>query len=153
MYFEILRPGEHLAASLERARERFLASVHPDVVDQLILGLERPALAFASIPEACVRRALRPADVFDRDVRHDILHGAEHLATRAHRRSGLVDPQARHVFERSSRGGHDRTVPHIPVKRSTRVTAGSAATTATVRVLAVVVVPWVHRADTGRGRQ
>lgn len=68
VYFQILRPGEHFAASLERARERFLAGVHPDVVDQLVLGLERPALALATVPEARVRRALGPADVLDGDV-------------------------------------------------------------------------------------
>lgn len=68
MYFEILRPGKHLATSLEWARKRFLAGVHPDVVDQLILGLERPAFTFAPVPEACVRRTLGPADVLDRDV-------------------------------------------------------------------------------------
>lgn len=71
---EVLGAGEHLAAALERTRERFLAGVHADVVDQLVLGLERPALALATVPEARVRRALGPADVLDRDVRHDVLH-------------------------------------------------------------------------------
>lgn len=94
MYFEIFGPGEHLAASLERARERFLTRVHPDMIDQLVLGLKRPAFALASVPETRVRRALRPADMLDCDVRHDVLHGAEHLAARAHRRRPrLVDPQ------------------------------------------------------------
>lgn len=154
--FEILGPGEHLAASLERARERFLAGVHPDVVDQLVLGLERPALALATVPEARVRRALGPADVLDRDVRHDVLHGAEHFTARAHRRPRLVDPQARHVLERGGRGRHGHAVPHVPVKRTAAgrtVVAGTAARA--VRVLrtaaAVLVAVPVHGSD-GRGR-
>lgn len=156
VYFEILGPGEHLAASLERARERFLAGVHPDVIDQLVLGLKRPAFTLAPVPEARVRRALGPTDVLDRDVRHDVLHGAEHLAACAHRRPGLVDPQAGHIFERGDRGGRYRPVPHVPVERSARVIAGSAGTTAAtaaVQVLAVVVVPRVDRADAGRRGQ
>lgn len=151
MDFQVLGTGEHLAASLERARERFLAGVHTDVVDQLVLGLERPAFALAPQPEARVRRALGPADVLDRDVRHDVLHGAEHLSARAQRRPGLVDPLARHVLE--SGGGHLVVVSHVPVKRV--VPGGPDDATGAVRVLgagagAVVVVP-VHRA-TGRGR-
>lgn len=92
VYFEILGPGEHFATTLKRARERFLAGVHPDVVDQLVLGLERPALTLTTVPEARVRRALGPTDVLDGNVRHDVLHGAEHLAARAHRRARLVNP-------------------------------------------------------------
>lgn len=139
VYFEVLGTGEYLAASLERARERFFARVHPDVVDQLVLGLERPALALATVPEARVRRALGPADVLDRDVRDDVLHGPEHLAARAHRWPGLVDPQTRHVLERGR--GHRAAVPHVPVERAGRVTGPAA-----VRVLsaAVIVVVPVH---------
>lgn len=139
MDFEILRPSEHLATPLERARKRFFTSMHPDVVDQLVFGLERPALAFAPVPKTRVRRALWPTDMLDSYVRHDVLHGPEHLATRAHRRPGLVDPQARHVLER---GGRNRAVSCVPVKRAARVTASAA-----VRVLAAVFVVPVH----GRG--
>lgn len=158
--FKILGPGEHFSASLERARERFLAGVHPDVVDQLILGLERTALALATVPEACVRRALGSSDVLDRDMRHDVLHRAEHFAARAHRRPRLVDPQAGHVLERGGRdcgrgGRHGHSVPHVPVKRTAATGAGrtviAAGSSRAVRVLratttAVVVVP-VHGSD------
>lgn len=148
MYFEIFGPGEHLAASLERAWERFLARMHPDMVDQLVLGLKRPPLALASVPETRVRCALGPADVLDRDVRHDVLHRAEHLAARAHRRRpGLVDPQARHVLERGGRGGRHRATWYVPVKTAAREIA-AAASAGAVLVLdgaaAVVRVP-VHR--------
>lgn len=156
--FEILGSGEYLAASLERARERFLAGVHPDVVDQLVLGLERPALALATVPEARVRRALGPTDVLDRDVRHNVLHGAEHFAASAHRRPRFVDPQARHVLERGGRGRdsrHGHAVPHVPVERTAAAgrTVVAAAATRAVRVLraAVVVVVPVHGSN-GRGR-
>jgi len=107
------------------------------MVDQLVLGLERPALALAPVPKARVGRALGPTDMLDRYVRHDVLHGTEHLATRAHRRPGLIDPQARHVLER---GGDHRAVSHVPVKRATWVTA-----TAAVRILSAVIVVPVHR--------
>lgn len=151
VYLEVLGAGEHLAASLERARERFLPRVHAYVIDQLVLGLERAALALAAVPEARVRRALRPADVLDRDVRHDVLHGSEHLAARAQRRRArLVDPQARHVLERGAGRGRG-AVPHVPVKRAGRVVAAAA-----VRVLGAigrrVVVP-VHWAARGRRLQ
>lgn len=63
---EVLGPGEHLAAAGERAGERFLAGVHPDVIDELVLGLEGPAVTRASLPEARVRGALRSAHVLHR---------------------------------------------------------------------------------------
>lgn len=152
MYFEILGPGKHLATTLERARERFLSGVHPDVVDEFILGLERTALALAPMPEARVRRALGSADVLDCDVRHDVLHGTEHFAASAHRQPGFVDPQARHVFEGSGGryGRLHRSVSHVPVERAARV-----ATAPAVRILcpaAIIVMP-VYRADSNRGRR
>lgn len=147
VYFEILGPGEHFAASLERARERFLARVHPDVIDQLVFGFERPALALAPVPKARVRRALGPADVLDRDVRHDVLHGAEHFAARAHRRRpGFVDPQARHVFERGGGGGgRDRPVSHVPVKRAARRVVSHAVRVGALSGAQVIAVPRVNR--------
>ena len=42
---EVLGAREHLAAAGERAGERLLARVHPDVVDQLVLGLEAAAVS------------------------------------------------------------------------------------------------------------
>ena len=41
MYFEVLRPREDLPTAGEGAGEGLLAGVDPDVVDQLVLGLER----------------------------------------------------------------------------------------------------------------
>lgn len=79
VYLEILRPGEYFTASWKHAGERFLPRVHPYVIDELVLGLEGPAVTRAALPIARVRRALGSAHVFDRDVRHDILEAAEAL--------------------------------------------------------------------------
>lgn len=80
VYLQVLRARKHLAASLERTRERLLAGVHPDVIDQLVLGLERPPVALASHPEARVLRALRSAHMLDGQMADDLAHRAEHLA-------------------------------------------------------------------------
>lgn len=77
---EILGPGEDFAAAGERAGEGFLAGVHPYVIDELVLGLEGPAVTRTSLPEARVRGALGTAHVLDREVRHDIVEGVEEFA-------------------------------------------------------------------------
>lgn len=73
VYLEILRPGEDLSASRERTGEGFLSGVHPYVIDELVLGLEGPAVARAALPEARVRRALGSAHVLDGKVRDDVV--------------------------------------------------------------------------------
>lgn len=80
--FQVLRTGKHLPAGRKRARERLLARVHADMIDQLVLRLERPAVARAAEPEAGVRRTLRPTDVVHRQVRDDLLHRAEDFVAR-----------------------------------------------------------------------
>ena len=50
MYFEVLGSREHLLTAGQGAGEWLLAGVDPDVVDQLVLGLERstqPTTIFA----------------------------------------------------------------------------------------------------------
>lgn len=78
--FQILGARKHFAARLERARERLLARVHANVVDQLVFGLEGAAVARAAGPEAGVRRAFGPADVLHRQVRHNLVHCVEDFA-------------------------------------------------------------------------
>ena len=41
---QVLRPSKLLSTAGERAGEGLLSSVHPHMVDQLVLGLERPLL-------------------------------------------------------------------------------------------------------------
>lgn len=114
VYLKILTPGEHLSAPGKRARERFLPSVHPDVVHQLVLGLEGPPVPRAILPKTRVRRALRPSDVFHRQMGHDLVHAGEVLpAGLPGRRLLRVHPQTLHLLL-------DR-LPHVPEKRPVNV--------------------------------
>lgn len=79
---EVLGTGKHFAAGRKRAGERLFSGVHPDVIDQLVLGLEGPPVAGATEPEAGVGCALGAADVVHRQVGHNLLHRVEHLVAR-----------------------------------------------------------------------
>lgn len=130
--FQIFRPGEYFPTSGERARERFLARVHADVVDEFVLGLKRLALPRAVLPVADVVALLGPADVLHGDVRDHLVHGAErpvaglfgsvHLI--------LVDPFAGQLLL-------DR-LPHVPEEGPRTVVRGDIH--AHVHVDGVVVV-------------
>ena len=50
VYLEILAASEDFSASGKHARKWLLAGVNSDVVDQLVLGLERSKQASASPP-------------------------------------------------------------------------------------------------------
>jgi hypothetical protein len=96
---EILAPGEDLAAVGKGAREGLLPRVHPDVVDQLVLGLEGASVPGAVLPEAGVRGALRPPDVLHGEVRDDLVHVVEVLAADLPGgRLLLVHPEALHLL-------------------------------------------------------
>jgi len=69
---EVLGAREHLAAGRVRARERFLAGVHADVIDELVLGLERLVEPVTAAPVARVVVLLRSADVVDGQVRDEL---------------------------------------------------------------------------------
>lgn len=118
---EVLGPGENFAASRKRTGEGFLAGVHPYVIDELVLGLEGPAVTRTSLPEARVRRALGPAHVFDREVRHDIVEGVEKFAAQlpSGSRRVLVDPHAGHLLTltagyTSGTAAAASVAPHVP---------------------------------------
>ena len=76
---EILRPGKDLSTAGKGAGEGFLSSVHPEVVDQLVLCLERFLLSWTLLPVAGVVRDLRPANVVDGEVGDDVVHRVELL--------------------------------------------------------------------------
>ena len=65
---EVLGPGEHLAAARVRTRKRLLAGVNADVVDELVLGLERLVHALTAAPVARVIGLLRSTDMVHRQV-------------------------------------------------------------------------------------
>lgn len=124
VYLEVLRPGEDFAARRVRARERLLARVHPYVIDELVLGLEGPAVTRAALPVARVRRALGSAHVIHREMRHDVVEGVEGLAADILARSVLVHPHARHFLtlaagdgdgaDRAATAAAGAVVPHVP---------------------------------------
>lgn len=74
---QVFRPREDLPTAGEGAGKRFLAGVHPNVVHQFVFRLERFALPGAVLPETDVVGLLRSADVLHRDVRDQLVHGAE----------------------------------------------------------------------------
>lgn len=82
VYFQIFRARKHLAARWEWTCERFLARMHPNVIDQFVLGFEWAAVSRATHPEAGVCGALRPANMLHRQMRHNFVHRAECLAAR-----------------------------------------------------------------------
>ena len=121
--FEVLRPGKDLPTSREWAGEGLFSGVDPDVVDQLILGLERPPVPGAVLPEAGVVCNLRATHVLHGDVGDNLMHGAVDLAARlpGHGRQVGVDPHAGdlllewtpHVAEEGSlMRRRDRRHPH-----------------------------------------
>lgn len=83
VYFQILRPRKHFAASRERARKGLFPCVHANVVHQFVFGLESLFLSRAFFPKAHVVALLGSADVLRGDVRHQLVHCAEGSATAA----------------------------------------------------------------------
>ena len=93
---EVFAASEHLPAAGEGTRERLLARVHADVVDEFVLRLEGSSVARTGLPEARVVRLFRAPDVFHRDVRHDLVHRREGLSAAGRLlRSLLLRPQTR----------------------------------------------------------
>lgn len=74
---EIFRTREYFATTWKRTRERLLASVHADVIDQFVLGFKRFSLARTLFPEANVSALLRSANVLHCDMVDELMHGAE----------------------------------------------------------------------------
>lgn len=66
VYLEVFGAREDFPATRERAGEGLFASVHANVIHELVLRFEGPAVARAALPEARVRRALGSTDVFHR---------------------------------------------------------------------------------------
>lgn len=71
---EILASSKHFPATREGARERLFSCVNANVIDQLVLGLERLAFPGAVLPEACMVALLRSSNVFYRYVRDYFVH-------------------------------------------------------------------------------
>lgn len=80
--FQILRPCKHFAAWDMGARERFLPSMHSNMIHQLVLSLKRASIARATHPEACMRCALGSPNMLHRQMCHNLMHRTEYLAAR-----------------------------------------------------------------------
>lgn len=94
---EVLTAGEYLATAGEGTGEGLLSCMNPDVVDQLVLGLEGTTAARTAVPEARVCRALRSTNMLHCQVSHYLVHGVEGLATRL-ARARPVYPQTTQVL-------------------------------------------------------
>lgn len=77
MNFEIFRPSEDLPASRKGTRKWLLSSVHPDVIDEFIFGLEGPTVPRTTLPVAGVVGLFWPSHVLDGDVGDYLVHGCE----------------------------------------------------------------------------
>lgn len=94
---EVLAAGEHLTTAGEGTGERLLPSVYPDVVHQLVLGLEGPATARTPVPETRMSRTLRPSHMLYRQMGHYLVHRVERLPARLPRTRPLY-PQAAEIL-------------------------------------------------------
>ena len=111
VYLQVFRPCEDLSAAGERAGERLLPGVHPNVVHQFVFRLERFALPAAVLPETDVVRLLRSADVLHGDVRDQLVHGAKSFVAALFGVAELlgVDPLADELLL-------DALLPHVAEK-------------------------------------
>ena len=89
------------------AGEGFLPGVHPDMVDQLVLGLEGSALPRAVGPVAAVVGDLWAADVVHGEVGDDVVHAVVRLL--ADLLGLLVHPLAGHLRLHIA-----HPAPHVP---------------------------------------
>ena len=82
MYLQVLAAREHFSAAWKRTGKWLFAGVYPDVVDQLVLGLERLQKSTASAPHARVVGLFGTTHVVHGDVCHDLVHRRIYLAAR-----------------------------------------------------------------------
>lgn len=104
---QVLAPGEHLPTTRKRARKRLFPRVHPNMIHQLVLRLEGPAVPRTVLPETGVCRALRSTHMFHSQMRHNLVHTREVLPAGLPGRLLLgVYPQTLHLLLDG--------LPHVP---------------------------------------
>lgn len=115
---EIFASCEDLSTAWKWTGKRLFPGVDTDVVDELVLGLERLQSSAAVLPIARMIALFRSTDVFNGDVRHDFVHRREDLVAWLQRIVCLcgIEPQTRQlladrrcpdVAEEGSRTGND----------------------------------------------
>lgn len=77
MYFQVFTPRKNFSASRKRTRKRFFASVHPDVVHQLVLRFESSAGSGTTSPSTRVICPFWTSDMFYGQMGNDIVHRPE----------------------------------------------------------------------------
>ena len=94
--FEIFAACKEFATICLRTLERLLSGMNANMVDELVLRLERPQITIALLPQALVVGGVGSAHVFGVDVLNDALHRVKAF----HTRSGQlirVDPETGQV--------------------------------------------------------
>lgn len=74
VYLKVLAPGEDLPTPRIGTGEGFFPGMHPNVVNQLVLGLEGLHESITALPVTSVVRLLWPANVVNSEVRDDLVH-------------------------------------------------------------------------------
>ena len=86
---EVLASREHFSATRKRTLERPFSRMHSDVVDQLVLGLERSSMSSAAQPATGVVGLFGTTHVLDSQVHNGFLDAGKRATTRASRRLSL----------------------------------------------------------------
>ena len=124
MYLEVLAAREDFAAAGKQTRERLLSRVDADVVDELVLGLERAQAAAAVEPEADVDALVGRADVLEPDVRDEVVHRDERAAAARAAAHPLTDQlllDARRRSQVAEQTAACRGAGHVPAGTERRV--------------------------------
>ena len=103
---EVLAAREHFSAAWKRTLERPFSGVDADVVDELVLGLERSTVAGAAEPATRVVRLLGPTDVLDGQVYDGFLDAGKRATTRSRRGRRLLLDAGRRSAQTSLVTGH-----------------------------------------------
>lgn len=102
MDLQVLGSGKDFGTLWEGTRERLFSGMHANVVNQLVLGLERFPGSRTVQPETCVIVHFWSSHMFHCDVRHDLRHRGEHLVAgdviRPRLQILLIDPQTADVL-------------------------------------------------------
>lgn len=78
--FEVFGSREDFAAARKRAGEGFFSCVDANVIHQFVFGFEGPTTPRTALPKTRVTRALRTADVVDRQMGDDFAHRGKGFA-------------------------------------------------------------------------
>ena len=70
---QILAPRKDFSAPGKGAGKGFLARMHPNVIDQLVLGLKGSAFPTAVFPKAGMVRHFGSTHMFHRNMRHNFV--------------------------------------------------------------------------------